>query len=308
MSGAAIFAFSAGVLATVNPCGFALLPSFLAFYLGDGEGAAAERGVISRATSGFAVGLVLSASFAAVFVVSGVVVTIGIRELLEVIPWLAAGIGVVLLGLGIAMLGGRHIGLTAASRVRIEGGASSGYRRVAIFGVGYALASLSCTLAIFLTVAGQASAVGNPIGVLAVFASFSAGAATVLVAVCLSAALARGAIVRGMRRALPLVNRIAGGLLALSGAYLLVYWLPLLLDDGSTGTDLVSTSQRISSSLSNFFADHTGLLVGAFALLSAVGIALLVLAERRRDDAELAGGPAAGQPSGASAQASPPSG
>lgn len=283
MSGAAIFAFSAGVVATVNPCGFAMLPSFLAFYLGDADGAAAERGLLSRATSGFAVGLVLSAAFASVFVAAGVVVSIGVRELLHVVPWVAAGIGVVLLALGVAMLAGRHIGLTAAGRLRVGSGASRGYRRVALFGVGYALASLSCTLAIFLVVVGQASAVGSLLGMVAVFAAFAAGAATVLVAVCLSAALARGALVRALRRALPLVNRVAGGLLALTGAYLLVYWLPLLLDKGSTGTDLVLINERISSALSGFFSQRTSLLVVAFATLSGLGLALWVLTGRRSD-------------------------
>lgn len=281
MSGAAIFAFTAGVVATVNPCGFAMLPSFLAFYLGDTEGASAERGLISRAAGGFAVGLVLSAAFASVFVVAGVVVSIGIRELLDVVPWVAAAIGAVLIALGVAMLAGRHVGLTAAGRVRVDTAAVRGYRRIALFGIGYALASLSCTLAIFLTVVGQASAVGDPLGMAAVFAAFAAGAATVLVAVCLSAALARGALVRGLRRALPVVNRLAGGLLALTGAYLVVYWLPLLLDKGSTGTELVSISSRISTSLTGFFAERTSLLVAAFAALAALGFALWALAGRR---------------------------
>lgn len=241
VSEAAIFAFGAGVVATVNPCGFAMLPSFLAFYLGDGEGAAAERGLLARWGGGFAVGLVLSAAFASVFVVAGVVVSIGIRELLDVVPWVAAAIGAILLALGVAMLAGRHVGLTAADRVRVDRGASHGYRRVALFGIGYALASLSCTLAVFLIVAGQASTVGDPLGMAAVFAAFAAGAATVLVAVCLSAALARGALVRALRRALPLANRLAGG-----------YWPLPASTCWSTGCHCCSTRARpgLSSSRS----------------------------------------------------------
>ena len=38
MSAAVTLAFGAGLLATVNPCGFALLPGFLSFYLGGSEG------------------------------------------------------------------------------------------------------------------------------------------------------------------------------------------------------------------------------------------------------------------------------
>lgn len=300
MNEAVIFAFAAGVASTVNPCGFAMLPSFLAFYLGDAEGAAAERSALSRASGGFAVGLVLSAAFASVFVASGIVVSVGIRELLDVVPWVAAAIGVVLLALGVAMLAGRHIGLTPVSRVRVDSAASHDYRRVALFGIGYALASLSCTLAIFLIVVGQASTVGYPLGMAAVFAAFAAGAATVLIAVCLSAAFARGALVRALRRALPLANRIAGGLLALTGAYLLVYWLPPLLDKGSTGSAVVSVSDRISSTFSTFFAERTALLVAAFAALSALGFALWALAGRRSGEG------AAGAPPSAPREMRPP--
>ena len=34
MNGLVAFAFGAGMLSTVNPCGFALLPAFLAYNLG----------------------------------------------------------------------------------------------------------------------------------------------------------------------------------------------------------------------------------------------------------------------------------
>ena len=42
-----LLAFSAGMVAAVNPCGFALLPAYLAYYLGlesSGDAAAPPRG------------------------------------------------------------------------------------------------------------------------------------------------------------------------------------------------------------------------------------------------------------------------
>ena len=148
MSTAVTLAFGAGLLATVNPCGFALLPSFLSFYLGADE-QTPTAGVLARARQGFAVGLVLSGSFAAVFVITGLVVTAGLRSVLQALPWVAFAIGVALIVLGLVMLAGRRVSLLAAVRLQPGTAGRAGYRRVVAFGVAYALASLSCTLAVF---------------------------------------------------------------------------------------------------------------------------------------------------------------
>lgn len=166
MSTAVTFAFGAGLLATVNPCGFALLPSFLGFYLGADERPASE-GWLSRAIQGFSVGLVLSAAFSVVFIFTGLVVSAGLRSVISVVPWFAVAIGGALAVLGVAMLAGRHVGLWSASRVAVRGG-PGGYRRVAAFGATYAVASLSCTLGVFLVVVAQALAVGSVPQLLAV--------------------------------------------------------------------------------------------------------------------------------------------
>ena len=97
------------------------------------------------------------------------------------------------------------------------------------FGAGYALASASCTLAVLLAVVTQALASTNISGVLVVFAAYAAGSATLLLSLALFAAFASGLINRFLRRLLPHMNRITGAVLALSGGYLLLYWLPQLL-------------------------------------------------------------------------------
>jgi len=155
-------------------------------------------------------------------------VSAGLRTVIEVVPWLAVAVAVGLLAVGAAMLTGRHVGLMSASRVTVTPGIGGGYRRVALFGVTYALASLSCTLAVFLVVVGQALAVADPVQLGVVFAAYAAGSASLLIALSVSAALAKGALARAVRRLLPAVNRVSGTLLIGSGIYLLLYWLPSL--------------------------------------------------------------------------------
>ncbi len=273
------FAFAAGLLATVNPCGFAMLPSFLSLYLGERD-TDSSRGMPGRIGHGFLVGLVLSAAFGGVFILAGLLVSAGLRSFLSVVPWLATAIGGGLLIVGLAMVAGRHVGLTAAGRVGVRQQAG-GLERVAIFGLTYAVASLSCTLAIFLVVVGQATAAGDPLELLAVFGAYAAGSASLLIALSMSAALAKGTLERGLRRLLPVVSRVSGVLLAASGAYLLLYWLPAL-GGGRPSSDswAAGISDSASSWLAEFFRTNVTTFAVALAVLSVLGLGLL--ASRRR--------------------------
>jgi cytochrome c-type biogenesis protein len=287
VSAAVAFAFGAGLLATVNPCGFVLLPSFLGLYLGAEDGETERVAWLSRAANGFFVGIALSVSFSAVFVFTGLLVSAGLRSVLSVVPWVAIAIGTGLAALGLAMLAGRHVGLASASRVAVRGGAG-GYRRVAVFGVTYAIASLACTLGVFLAVVAQALAVGNVIQLLAVFAAYAAGSASLLLAISLSAALAKGGLARSVRKAASISNRATGALLAASGVYLVLYWLPSL-GSGSSGFSngwAARSTRRISADLASFFAAHTtGFAIGLAAVtVGGLIIGVAELSRRRRTD------------------------
>ncbi len=283
MTTALAFAFAAGLLATVNPCGFTMLPSFLTFYLGAHEDDGDRQSLLARVRQGLVVGAVLSLSFGAVFVVAGLLVSAGLRTVIEIVPWVAVAVAVGLLGIGAAMLAGRHVGLTSASRVSVRTGARGGHRRVALFGVTYALASLSCTLAVFLVVVGQALSVADPVQLVAVFAAYTAGSASLLVALSLSAALAKGALARRVRRLLPIVNRVSGALIVASGVYLLLYWLPSLTG-GPAATDSAAAraTKRVSATLADFFSANAALFAVLLALFGVLAAAVVAIDLARR--------------------------
>jgi cytochrome c-type biogenesis protein len=287
MNATIAFAFGAGLLATVNPCGFAMLPGFLDFYVGADDDAMEHQAALSRAAHGFIIGVVLSASFGAVFVFAGLIVSAGLRSFVQLVPWLAVAIGAALLVLGATMLAGRHVTLTPASRINIDGRATRGYSRVAIFGATYALVSLSCTLAVFLAVVGQALATTNIVQLFAVFAGFVAGSASLLIALSLGAALAKGALARAMHRLRPVVNRLSGALLMGSGTYLILYWLPTIGNTNAATNDswAATATRTLSSTVTTFFAAHTTQFAGLLALLTALGTGLLAHpAEASRSD------------------------
>lgn len=271
------FAFGAGLLATVNPCGFAMLPAFLAYYLGDPDDEQRTPGLVARLGQGLAVGLAVSAGFAGVFTAAGLLVSVGLRSLVRFVPWLAVVIGAGLVVVGVAMVAGRQLRLPAGEWLRP--GQGRGYRRIVVFGAAYALASLSCTLAVLLAVVAQATATANPLQMLGVFLAYGAGAASVLVTLAVSAALAKAACARAVRRLLPVASRAAGAVLVASGAYLVAYWWPAL-DGSGRARPVGGFAEQMSTRLTVFLDAHRGLVAVLALVLVVLGAALA--AWRRR--------------------------
>ncbi len=276
------FAYGAGLLATVNPCGFVMLPAFLAYFIGQPAGSSspevADDALFGRLARGFTVGALVSAGFAGVFMTTTLVVSVGLRPVLRYLPMVAVAIGVTLVGLGLTMIGGRRVGMPVRNRSGPSRDISG--RAIMAFGAAYALVSLSCTLAILLAVVAQALATSNILGTLGVLVAYGAGSATVLVSLSVSAALANDALTNKMRRLLPLVQRLGGVLLVGSGLYLAAYWWPAP-SGGWPAEGARRISQIFSNPLTQLADQNRGVLAGV-ALALAVTAALVGVARRSR--------------------------
>jgi cytochrome c-type biogenesis protein len=284
MSATVAFAFAAGALSTVNPCGFAVLPAFLAYYLG-AEASTAPAPLTARLARGLGAGFAVSAGFAAVFTVAGLLLAAGLRLIIGVVPWLAVVVGAALVTAGVLLLAGKKIGIVANANGLT--GRADGVSGLVLFGAAYALASLSCTVAVLLAVVGQALAAADILAVIVVFAAYSAGAASVLVLLTVSAALASGAMARTVRRALPYVGRVSGAVLVLSGAYLVAYWAPQLTGNPER-TALTRGGGLVAGSVTEWLQQRTSLVaVLASAVVLSVA-ALSLLASRRSSRADRA--------------------
>lgn len=241
MSAPLALAFGAGLLAPVNPCGFGLLPAMLTATLTDptSGGHGGRRGVAARLGGGLRAGLALTLGFTTTLTVMGVALTAGIRSLIAVVPWLAATLGLVLILVGVALLAGRHLPIPLPTR-HPDTTHPAGVWRIVVFGAGSAIASASCTLGLLLAVVTQAAAT-TVIGAVAVFTAYAAGSALLLITMALLATVAGHTLATALQRLARYAGRIAGALLAVSGIYVLTYWLPQLLgiprvaDAGLTG-------------------------------------------------------------------------
>jgi len=278
------FAFGAGVLATVNPCGFVMLPAFFGLSIGTGTrpGSAAASRVSARLAQGFTSGLAVSSGFTAVFAGTGILVALGLRQLAQAVPIAAVIVGAALTVAGLAMAAGRSITLGrlpfTTRRPRTATGDARGARSMVMFGAGYAVASVSCTFGVLLAVVAQATATGRPLQAIVVFAAYAVGAATVLVSVAVATALAHATLAITISKAMPVVSRIGGILLTLSGLYLVFYWWPALHGRPPSAT-AAGITEQISGNLSQALDNHSRLTV-AIAVIVLTGGAVLFAARR----------------------------
>jgi cytochrome c-type biogenesis protein len=131
------YAFGVGMVATVNPCGFAMLPAYLSFFLGLDGADADTRASVRQA---LVIGGTLTAGFLVVFGVLGLLLDGALAPVQEYLPWVTIVLGFVLVAMGVALLRGRSIVLRLPT---IAGaGSTRQLTSVFLFGVSYALVSL----------------------------------------------------------------------------------------------------------------------------------------------------------------------
>lgn len=221
------WSFGAGIFAFFNPCGFAMLPAYVAHYLGrvQGEGGIGVRTLVK----GLSLGGVVSGGFITVFAALGIVISFIGSTVGALLPWVGLVIGIGLIVLGALMLFGiARPALPVLERLagrisRTRG--NPGERDLPfyyVYGVTYALASTGCTLPIFLVVVGVALQAGLVNG-LVQFGAYALGMTLMMLALSVAMVFSKEFI----RRVLPPIMRGvrwvgALGVMA-AGAYLIWY-------------------------------------------------------------------------------------
>ena len=263
-------AFGAGMVATVNPCGFAMLPAYLAFFLGSEGDARDAQASVRRSLT---VGLSVSAGFLAVFSAVGLAIYHLSASVDRWTPWATIVIGIVLVLLGLAILRGYQPAIALPKLER--GGRRRTGRSMFVFGVSYAVASISCSLPLFTSAVAGTFRRENLLSSLAVFVAYAVGMTLVLLALTVSLGMARQGLLRWLRKAMPHVTRASGALLIVAGAYLVHYgWYERRvrggdLDESRPVEVVTGWSDDIAQWVSDVGATRLGLLL-ALALLAVL--------------------------------------
>ncbi|MEV4714181.1 cytochrome c biogenesis protein CcdA [Micromonospora sp. NPDC049374] len=272
-------AVAAGMLAAVNPCGFALLPAYLSLLVA-GEAETNRGTTVVRALTATAA---MTAGFVAVFGLFGLVLTPVAGTVQRHLPWVTVTLGVVLVGLGGWLLAGRQL-----PGLRLAVSSAPTVRRslpsMVVFGAAYAAASLSCTIGPFLAIVVSSFRAGSTLAGVGLFLAYAIGMGLTVTVAALAVALARDGLLRRIRRATPLLSRLGGALLVAAGAYVAWYgWFEIrILRDATTNDPIIAAAASGQRWLATLL-DHIGagtLTVILGALLA--GAALSWWRQRRR--------------------------
>ncbi|MCB7136598.1 cytochrome c biogenesis CcdA family protein [Cellulosimicrobium marinum] len=279
-------ALVAGAVAAFNPCGFALLPAYLTLLVATPppDGDASTSAAVRR---GATFTLAMTTGFVLVFAAFGVLLSTVAAGVERWLPVVTVVVGVALVLLGVWLLAGRSLGIAALGRFG-RAPRRSWWSQVG-YGVTFALASLSCTIAPFLAVTGGAMSSGGLLATATVYVVYALGMGAVVGVLALAGATASAGLVGGLRRAAPVVYRLSGALLLLAGAYVAWYgWYELrVLGGGTTGDPVVDAAVRVQSAVVGAVASAgpVATVAALAALALAVVLATRVVRRRRRTGA-----------------------
>ena len=262
-----IAAFAAGLVASVNPCGFAMLPAYAGFFLGIDSGDDSRGRVLVR---GFRVAGLMSLGFLGVFGAAGLLIGVGGQglqsALADAIPAVAIVVGAVLVFLGVMLLLGWEFKTTLSSG---RGTSDRSMRGIIGFGASYALASLSCAFPVFLIVITQSVTAETFVGALGSFLAYAAGMSLMITAVTVALSLGRNGLVRQARQLSGSANRIAGALLVVAGGFIVFYWTLVL----RLGADALSENpvtrwvESLSGDVTALVGDHPLITLGTIVVI-----------------------------------------
>lgn len=211
-------AFGLGMIALINPCGFALLPAYLGFFLGLDDDQAGESRIVALNRAQI-VGLSMSLGFLAVFGILGLAFAGALTAIAPVLRYVTLGMGVLLVILGIAMLRGFQPMVKLPKLEKGTGSNSSA--SMFLFGVSYAIASLSCTIGLFISaVPTDGTSFSERLGA---FLSYGLGMGLLATVLTLAVAFGKKGIVGKMRNVLPKINLISAVVLVIVGTYVALY-------------------------------------------------------------------------------------
>ena len=241
-------ALAAGTVAAFNPCGFAMLPAYLALVIrreAGGQRAAVVRAVMASAA--------MTVGFVTVFGAFGLLTVSVASAVQRYLPYGTVVIGIALAALGVWLLLGRDLPAWSLGK-GARWAPTAGLGSMIGYGTGYALASLTCTVGPFLAVTGGSLRNGSAVGAMAVYLAYAAGMALVVSALAVAVATAGAGLIDRMRRGLPYVNRVSGALLLLVGSYVAYYgWFEIRLFGGRGSDDpVIAGAAQIQGTLAGW--------------------------------------------------------
>jgi cytochrome c biogenesis protein CcdA len=222
----------------------------------------------------------VTAGFVACFGLLGLALGAVVAAVESVVPWVMVGFGALIALTGMAALTGHLDRLPRITRPGGSGLRGRGPLAMAGFGIVYGLASLGCSLPVFLAAVGGGLDQRGVWVVARSSVAYALGMGLLLAVIALVASSTRGPLVRRVRPVGRFGHIAAGSLLVVSGAYLAYYWAVTLANPGSV-PPVIAAVNRAQSDVSNWLGSNAHLLGAVFGAV-VVTVLLAAAATGRR--------------------------
>ncbi len=249
MSESLALALAAGMLAAVNPCGFALLPAYLSVLVigDDSPGTARAVGRALALTAWMTVG------FIAVFGVFGLAISPVASQVQQYLPWFTVAFGALVAAAGVWLLAGRDLPTWRPGASR-KGALTRSAPAMVGFGASYAIASLTCSIAPFLALVVTSFRAGSTVEGMLLYVAYGIGMGLLVGLAAVAVALARRGLVTRLRRTGRWVPRVGGVLLLVVGAYVAWYgaWELRVLGGDDPADPIIEAAARIQRTVAGW--------------------------------------------------------
>ena len=221
------FSFVSGMLATVNPCGFVMLPVYISMFLSSKERQVNQSNFVYKLLNIFKISISLGLGFLIIFGAVGLAVTGGLLFIQPILSWLSTLIGFFLVGLGIYTFSGKSLYLSFPQKLsyKINISQDSKFKSIFLYGLSYGIASISCTLPLFIALISNAINSGGLTNGIKQFISYSLGMTSVILVITLFASFIKNFSLLKKTSLTKFYQYPAGLIITLVGMYLIIYWI-----------------------------------------------------------------------------------
>ena len=177
---------------------------------------------------GLYLGISLSIGFLVVFGIAGILLAFGGRFIGRILPLMGFSIGLLIALVGIYLfLSKRNISLRLFNDLDL--GNFDGVFQTFLFGVAYAIASLSCALPVFLAavgiVVGSGISLNGSINVIGGSVIYSLGMGAIMTLVTISSLLFEEATTKLINKLMPIIDQLGKIAMIIAGSYIMYYWI-----------------------------------------------------------------------------------
>jgi hypothetical protein len=190
-------------------------------------------------------------------------------------------VGIVLIIMGIAMFFGWKPTITTP---QITAKRDNTVPAMFVFGIGYAVASIGCTIGFLTTVIlSSVGKHGYASGVLSIVL-YGAGMGLLVSSLTVTLALAKGGLLRVLRNGLKYMDRIAAVFLFFTGLYLTWYWYGAITER-ATADRVTARIEGWQSDIAMFLQEQGAWrLAIVFAVILVVAVGIIMASKRRGTD------------------------